>query len=126
MRVRIQEVGGHKSHSRNIDIRRGVIQGDIPSPVCFLVVLDKLLKNHGQLDMGISISNLMISELDYADDCALPSPDSATASARLTNLDTNAQSEAGMEISIPKTKAQHIMKQPKMPDTIEENVPPRG
>ena len=73
MRVRIQEVGGKKSYSRNINIRRGVIQGDIPSPVCFLVALDKLLKDHGQLDKGIAIStNLTISELDYADDCALP------------------------------------------------------
>ena len=123
MRVRIQEVGGKKSYSRNINIRRGVIQGDIPSPVCFLVALDKLLKDHGQLDKGILIStNLSISELDYADDCALPSPNSTTASERLTNLDTNAQREAGMVISIPKTKAQHIMKQPKMPDTTEVDV----
>ena len=120
MRVRIQEVGGHRSYSRNINIRRGVIQGDIPSPICFLVALDKLLKNHGQLDIGISISNMMISELDFADDCALPSPDTATASARLS--DTNAQSEAGMVISIPKTKAQNIMKQPKMPETTERDV----
>ena len=46
---------------------------------------------------------------------------------RLMNLDVNAKSEAGMVISIPKTKVQHIMKQPRMPDTTEEdimNLPP--
>ena len=53
---------------------------------------------------------------------ALPSPNSTTAPERLTNLDTNAHREAGMVISIPKTKAQHIMKQPKMPDTTEVDV----
>ena len=37
VRVRLQETGGEKSYSRNINVRRGVIQGDIPSPVCFIV-----------------------------------------------------------------------------------------
>ena len=37
VRVRLQEPGGEKTYSRNINVRRGVIQGDIPSPVCFLV-----------------------------------------------------------------------------------------
>ena len=49
VRVRLQEPGGEKTYSRNINVRRGVIQGDIPSPVCFLVALDKLLKDHGNL-----------------------------------------------------------------------------
>ena len=44
VRVRIQESNGNKCYSRNIPIRRGVIQGDIPSPVCFLVALDKTAK----------------------------------------------------------------------------------
>ena len=48
--------------------------------------------------------------------------ESATATERLTNLDSNAQREAGMVISIPKNKAQHIMKQPKMPDTTKGDV----
>ena len=37
VRVRIQEVGGSRSYSRPVPIRRGAIQGDIPSPVVFLV-----------------------------------------------------------------------------------------
>ena len=109
VRVRQQEPGGSRSYSRNISIKRGVIQGDIPSPVCFLVALDKLLKDHGALGSGLIIrEGLMLSELAYADDAALPSKDASTASHRLTNLDVNAKSEAGMVISIPKTKVQHI------------------
>ena len=34
------------------------------------------------------------------------------ATSRLTNLDTHAKSLAGMVISVPKTKAQHIMHDP--------------
>ena len=49
VRVRLQEPVGKKTYSPNINVRRGVIQGDFPSPVCFLVMLDKLLKDHGNL-----------------------------------------------------------------------------
>ena len=128
VRVRLQEPGGHRSYSRNISIKRGVIQGDIPSPVCFLVALDKLLKDHGMLDMGITLThNLSISELEYADDAAIPCINVGIATDRLTHLDHHAKSEAGMAISIPKTKVQHIMRQPKMASTTEEdiaNLPP--
>ena len=49
VRVRLQEPGGEKTYSPNINVRRGVIQGDIPSPVCSLVALDNLLNDHGIL-----------------------------------------------------------------------------
>jgi hypothetical protein len=50
VRVRLQEVGGNRSYSRPVPVRRGAIQGDIPSPVVFLVALDRLLKEHGGLE----------------------------------------------------------------------------
>ena len=53
VRVKIQEISGNKKYSRPISIKRGVIQDDIPSPICFLVALDKLLKDHGNLQSGI-------------------------------------------------------------------------
>ena len=123
VRVRLHEPSGQKVYSRSIPIRRGVIQGDIPSPMCFLVALDKLLKDHSKLELGVPIThNLMLSELAYADDAALPTNDAATSSDRLTSLATHARNEAGMSISIPKTKAQHIKAQPKFSDTTEEEV----
>ena len=51
----------------------------------------------------------------------------AEASARLTHFDQKAKEEAGMEISIPKTKVQHIQRQPKVRQTTEAdiaNLPP--
>ena len=47
VQVRIQEASGERLLSRPIPVRRGAIQGDIPSPMYFLVALDKLLKDHG-------------------------------------------------------------------------------
>ena len=105
-------------------MRRGVIQGDIPSPVCFLVALDKLLKEHSQLDRGLHLTpTLSIAELAYADDCALPGANAETTTSRLTNLDTHAKSLAGMVISVPKTKAQHVMAQPRMSEATKMTSP---
>ena len=123
IRVRLQEPGGARSYSRNVSISRGVIQGDIPSPICFLVALDKLLKDHGHLNSGIHLSDtLFISSMEYADDAVLPDESIESASNRLTNLDLMAQEDAGMKISIAKTKAQHIRPRPKVSETTEDDV----
>ena len=128
VRVRIQEPGGNRSYSRNINVRRGVIQGDIPSPICFLTALDKLLKDHGGLHPGLYITeNLSLSDLEYADDAIIPDEDVQSATNRLTTLNEKAKEEAGMEISIAKTKSQHIQKSPEVTCTTEEdiaNLPP--
>ena len=58
----------------------------------------------------------------YADDCVLPGANAETTTSRLTNLDTHAKSLAGMVISLPKTKAQHIMIQPRMFETTENDI----
>ena len=101
---------GNKCYSRNIPIRCGVIQGDIPSPLCFLVALDKLLKENGGTNVGINITeNLLLKDLEFADDAALPDRDIVTA-----NNSSNAQQEAVMCISVPKRKVQHIKKCPQL------------
>ena len=64
VRVRIQEIGGSRCYSSPVPIRKGAIQGDIPSPVVFLVALDRLLKEHGGLEEGLPITpTLMLSEV---------------------------------------------------------------
>ena len=104
-------------------MKRGAIQGDIPSPICFLVALDKLLKDHGGLDTGIRLTiDLMLSDLEFADDAALPNEETEAATNRLTVLDAKADEEAGMKVSIPKTKAQHIRKRPIVSSTTEDDV----
>ena len=128
VRVRLQDRSGSRSYSRNVSVSRGAIQGDIPSPVCFLVSLDKLLREHGGIDTGIQLTeDLLLSDLEFADDASLPNVDTDTASSRLTHLNEKSIEEAGMSVSIPKTKSQHIRKRPKVSATTEEdikNLPP--
>ena len=85
--MRLQETSGNRSHSRRIPIRRGSLQGDIPSPTFFLAALDKLLKDHGEMEAGIVVTHeLLISQLAFADDAALPTEDTKIARHIVTLL----------------------------------------
>ena len=89
VRVRLQEPGGTKSYSSNVSVNRGVIQRDIPSPICVLVALDKLLKDHGNLNGGIHLNqSLKLSSMEYVDDAVLPDENAETATRTLTNLNS--------------------------------------
>ena len=76
------------------------------------MALDKLLKDHGNPpNSGIQITiTLHLPDvcLEYADDAAMPDSNAAISSERLTNFSVKAEEQAGMKISIQKTKAQHI------------------
>ena len=54
----------------------------------------------------------MFADGEFAKDAFLLTYDTPTASNRLTNLQINTDREAGIQISISKTKNQHIMKTP--------------
>ena len=75
------------------------------------------------MDTGIRLTdNILFSELEFADDAALPNETTIVATQRLTHLQSRADEEAGMLISIPKTKCQHIMPTPTVSHTTEQDV----
>ena len=81
------------------------------------------MKEHGGLETGIHLNDyLQLSELLFADDAALPNWEATVASRRLTHLDQKAREKAGMEISKPKTKVQHVMKKPPVSETTEDDT----
>ena len=124
VQVIIQEESIERKLSREITIRHGAIQGDIPSPVYFLVALDRLLKEHGgTAENGIQLTpDLILNDLEYADDAGLADKNVELGSPRITNLDSKANEEAGMSISVPKTKVQHIREKPSVSETTESDI----
>ena len=97
--------------------------GDIPSGICFLVSLDKVLKDHGNLQSGIQLTpTLLLSVMEYADDATLPYEDVDASSRRLTHFAEKANEEASIEVSIPKTKGQHIIHNPLVSETTEDDI----
>ena len=65
---------------------------------------------------------LLLSNIEYANDAAMPVEDVDTSSRRLTHFARKANEEVGTEISIPKTKAQHIMENPPVSATTEDDI----
>ena len=128
--VRVTNSAGEKLHSDAFPIDRGVVQGDIFSPVAFILALAVVMQRHG----GGSANNsdedsdardseegsvtsellLLIRELLYADDAALIDLERSQADERVNRLAEGAMVDADMEISIPKTEVMHVQEQAEM------------
>ena len=67
-------------------------------------------------------ANLLSSHISYAADSALRDKDVGTSLSRLTHFAEKANKEAGTEINIPKTMAQHVMHNPPVSNTTEEDI----
>ena len=71
--VRVTASDGEKIHSEHFLIRMGVVQGDIFSPLCFIIALCVLLERFCGVpdDCAVGMFGMLIKYLKYADDAAL-------------------------------------------------------
>ena len=66
------DVDGKNVKSDIFIIKWGVIQGDITSPLYFILALDLILRIHDQrVDKGVTIDQTIVHTLGYADDTDL-------------------------------------------------------
>lgn len=84
-----------------IELKRGVKQGDPLSPLLFNLILDPVIENINNKTKGIQVAEDKLSILAFADDIVLISKDAAEAKAQLLILDDYLKS-LGMELSIAK------------------------
>ena len=128
--VRISKPDGSQETSEPFNISRGVLQGDIFSPVAFITGLMQIFRTHDAGEAGVTVGNLpnqvTIRALEYADDAALADVDVSSASTRISAIAVGSRKDASMEISIPKTKAMHIHKRFSVPETTEEDIASMG
>ena len=97
--------------SEPFDISRGVVQGDIISPILFILALDQLVRTHDVHGTGVKCGEeLVVRVLGYADDASLLEPKVQDMSERLTSLADGAEADADMKVSIKKTFTQHVGK----------------
>ena len=105
--ARVNGINGKRIYSDAFDIGRGVVQGDIISPVLFILALDQLVQaydTHGGTGVQCGeIFNLRV--LGYADDAALIEPAVEDMTKRITAL---TDAEADMHVSTSKTFSQHV------------------
>ena len=112
------------------NIERGVLQGDIFSPVCFIAGLDKIFRLHdvpnSRMVVAEAESAILVSKFEYADDTALVDENAALASTRVTALATDSVMDAAMLISIKNSKAVHVHRSMREDATTEADVATLG
>jgi exonuclease III len=107
-RVKIRAPDGRTLLSDSFSVDRGVVQGDIFSPLCFILALALIMKRHGVSSQGLGAFGLLMDHVDYADDVAQCETSAEEASERLTRIAMGARGDADMIISVEKTKAMHV------------------
>ena len=124
--VRLRKNDGTFAQSDQFDISRGVLQGDIFSPVAFIAGLWHIFSKHDIPGAGVTVGQtpyeVLISKLEYADDAGMFDEDTGTASVRLTAISNGSKEDAGMEVSLEKTKGLHVHKREKVSKTTEAEI----
>ena len=83
--------------------RRGVVQGDIFSPVCFIIALECLMRRSDK-DGEVTVLGVLLSRLEFADDAALIDESIDQASERISSIAKGSRERADMEVRIDKTE----------------------
>ena len=103
----VKGADGQEIKSHSFPIRRGVVQGDVTSPLFFIIALELLLRRHDvEKEKGVPLGATLIHTLDYADDIALIEPGDYVlvglerVSRRLSALSKGSRVDADMDISM--------------------------
>jgi hypothetical protein len=117
-KVRVTDSEGKHVFSETFPVRRGVVQGDIFSPLCFIVALELIMRRFGHEQgcrgeeeegcehdcssvgvfdgiIGQAIESLVLL---YADDAALVDADADSASRRVQRVSDGGVQQADMEV----------------------------
>ena len=100
-KVKAMDFEDEKVYNEAFPIRRGVVQGDIFSPMCFIITLTVIMKRHGKPVVNNSALGMIINSLEYADDATLfdiNAINATQASKRVTLLAKGAVEDADMLI----------------------------
>ena len=112
-----------KIFSEVFKISRGVVQGDIMSPILFILALDSLIQYHDKTGNGVKCgNNLTIRVLGYADDAAMAEKRTEVMTTRLTALADASVKEADMQVRMDKTFSHHVKEQEEQKVSKEEAI----
>uniref|UniRef100_A0A0K0DJA3 Reverse transcriptase domain-containing protein n=1 Tax=Angiostrongylus cantonensis TaxID=6313 RepID=A0A0K0DJA3_ANGCA len=86
----------------NVDVKRGVRQGDTISPKLFTATLQNVMRTLEWDNMGVKIDGRRIHHLRFADDIVLITPDISQAKRMLADFD-KACGKIGLQLNLKKT-----------------------
>ena len=119
--ARVNGTDGNYVYSSSFNVGRGVIQGDIISPVLFILALDALVQQYDSVrGKGFKCGRILrLDVLGYADDVALISGTVEDMTRRLTAIADGARADADMNVSLPKTFSHHVHKRANACESIQ-------
>jgi hypothetical protein len=110
--TKVPSTDGTEVLSAPFSIDRGVIQGDITSPLYFILALELILRTHdNNRGKGVKFGDQTLDTLGYADDAALLDVDTNVATERVTSIASGSKLDADMHISVAKTEVMHVEEQ---------------
>ena len=121
--TKVQGADGKEITSEPFPIDRGVVQGDITSPLYFILALELILKRHDIRGRGVqTLGGCVLHTLGYADDAALLDGSTAKATERVTSISAGSKLDADMDISITKTEVMHVREPGRIPKVTAEEA----
>lgn len=120
--VRVRTSGGEEVVSDTFSVMRGVLQGDVLSPLCFALALRRVMLLH-DVPTDVALGDWLVNALEYADDQALLDVDVSQASQRVTSLCVGALASADMTVSVPKTEV--VLFKPYAAESLSPNTTKR-
>ena len=98
-------------------VRRGVVQGDITSPLYFIIALEAILRDHDKhpsKGTEMTTTGTHIHTLGYADDAVLVDESPLVAELRVNAISKGSKEDADMHINVDKTECMHLQTQDKV------------
>ena len=119
--ARVRGTDGQVIYSQAFNVGRGVIQGDIMSPVLFILALDQIIQQYDTKQRGMRCGKVLrIKVLGYADDLAFVDTTVDNMTARLTKVANASERQADMKVNMSKTVSQHVHKRQAIKATSAE------
>jgi hypothetical protein len=119
----VADTDGGKVRSETFQINRGVVQGDIVSPLYFILALQLILERHDtSAGKGVQFGGHTVHTLGYADDAALLDKTVAQATKRVSEIAQGSRKDADMEISTAKTEVMHVREQGRVPKATAQEA----
>ena len=119
--ARVRSTDGEFIYSGSFNIGRGVIQGDIISPILFIIALDQLMQEYDKDSEGVKCGRILkLKILGYADDAALIDGEVNSMTRRLTSIADASEAQTDMKMNMAKTFTQHVFKRDEIKVTSAE------
>ena len=124
----VMGVDNKKVKCDNFNIGRGVLQGDVTSPLFFILALELIMRCHDNTspEKGIKLADTMIHILGYADDAVILEDDTTRGvqqiTSRVNSISEGSKEDADMLLNTHKTEVMHIRRQEEVSPMTEDEA----